>query len=80
MEDNDPIMASKPAVAYVPTMYDTVISYLHASHMPTETKRAVYLQLQAEVADENLGYMKRRLKEFASLEPGWDGESVAAQR
>ena len=44
--------------------------------MPIETKRAVYLQLQAEVADENLGYMKRRLKEFSSLQPGWDGEDA----
>lgn len=57
-------MASEPAVAYAPTMFDKVISYLHSSHMPIETKRAVYLQLQAEVADENLGYMKRRLKEL----------------
>jgi hypothetical protein len=69
-------MASEPAVTYAPTMFDTVISYLHSSHMPIETKRAVCLQLQAEVADENLGYMKRRLKEFASLQPGWDGEDA----
>ena len=75
MEDNKPIMAAEPAT-YTPTAFDTVISYLHSSHMPIETKRAVYLQLQAEVADENLGYMKRRLKEFAGLQPGWDGEDA----
>lgn len=69
-------VASEPAVAYSPTVFDTVISYLHSSQLPMETKRAVYLQLQAEVADENLGYMKRRLKEFASLQPGWDGEDA----
>lgn len=67
---------SEPAVAYTPTMFDTVIKYLHSSHMPIETKRAVYLQLQEEVADENLGYMKRRLKEFTNLQPGWDGEDT----
>ena len=49
---------SEPVAAYASTMFDTVISYLHSSQMPMETKRAVYLQLQAEVADENLGYMK----------------------
>ena len=75
MEEKEPIMAAEPAT-YTPTAFDTVISYLHSSHMPLETKRAVYLQLQAEVADENLGYMKRRLKEFASLQPGWDGEDA----
>lgn len=67
---------SEPAVAYTSTMFDTVIKYLHSSHMPIETKRAVYLQLQTEVADENLGYMKRRLKEFSNLQPGWDGEDA----
>lgn len=76
MEENEAIIASEPAVAYKPTIFDTVISYLHSSHMPMETKRAVYIQLQAEVADENLGYLKRRLKEFASLQPGWDGENA----
>lgn len=76
MEDNEPMMASEPALAYAPTMFDKVISYLHSSHMPIETKRAVYLQLQAEVADENLGYLKRRLKEFANLTSGWDGEDA----
>lgn len=76
MEDNETMMASESAAAYAPTMFDTVISYLHSSHMPIETKRAVYLQLQAEVADENLGYMKRRLKEFTDLQPGWDGEDA----
>ncbi len=76
MEDNEIMMASEPVAAYAPTMFDTVIRYLHSSHMPIETKRAVYLQLQAEVADENLGYMKRRLKEFAGLKSGWDGEDA----
>ena len=38
---------SEPVAAYAPTMFDTVISYLHSSQMPMETKRAVYLQLQA---------------------------------
>lgn len=70
------MMAAEPAVAYSPTTFDTVISHLHSYHMPMDTKRAVYLQLQTEVADENLGYMKRRLKEFASLQPGWDGEDA----
>lgn len=67
---------SEPVAAYSPTMYDQVISYLHSSQMPIETKRAVYLQLQAEVADENLGYLKRRLQEFTSLQRGWDGEDA----
>lgn len=73
MEENNQMIAAEPAVAYTPTMFDTVISYLHSSHMPISTKRAVYRQLQREVADENMAYMKRRLKEFASLEAGWDG-------
>ena len=76
MEDKDTMRVSEPVATYTPTAFDTVISYLHSSHMPMETKRAVYLQLQAEVADENLGYMKRRLKEFADLQPGWDGEDA----
>lgn len=76
MEDNEPMMAAEPAAVYTPTMFDRVIGYLHSSQMPIETKRAVYLQLQAEVADENLGYMKRRLEEFATLQPGWDGEDA----
>ena len=75
MEEKESIKVSETA-AYTPTMFDQVISYLHSSRMPIETKRAVYLQLQAEVADENLGYMKRRLKEFASLQKGWDGEDA----
>ena len=69
-------VASEPVVGYAPTMFDTVISYLRSSRMPIETKRAVYLQLQAEVADENLGYLKRRLKEFADLQSGWDGDDA----
>ena len=76
MEDKGQMKASEPVVTYEPTAFDTVISYLHSSQMPMETKRAVYLQLQAEVADENLGYMKRRLKEFACLQHGWDGEEA----
>lgn len=32
--------------------------------------------MKVEVADENLGYMKRRLKEFTSLQKGWDGEDA----
>ena len=76
MEDKDSMKVSEPVAAYSPTMFDQVINYLHSSQMPMETKRAVYLQLQAEVADENLGYMKRRLKEFASLQLGWDGEEA----
>ena len=76
MEDNEPMIAAEPAVAYSPTMFDTVISHLRSYHMPMDTKRAVYLQLQAEVADENMGYMKRRLKEFSNLQPGWDGEDA----
>ena len=73
MEENESIKVSEPVAAYSPTMFDKVISYLHSSQMPMETKRAVYLQLQAEVADENLGYMKSRLKEFSCLQSGWDG-------
>ena len=46
-------VASEPVTAYAPTVFDAVISYLHSTHLPMETKRAVYLQLQAEVADEN---------------------------
>ena len=76
MENNEIMTASEPVAAYTPTMFDRVIGYLHSSEMPIETKRAVYLQLQAEVADENLGYMKRRLKDFASLQAGWDGEDA----
>ncbi len=76
MEDNEVMMVSEPAVAYTPTVFDTVIKYLHSSHMPMGTKRAVYLQLQAEVADENLAYMKRRLKEYSKLESGWDGDEA----
>lgn len=76
MEDKETIKVSEPIAAYTPTMFDQVISYLHSSQMPIETKRAVYLQLQAEVADENLGYMKRRLKELADLQSGWDGEDA----
>ena len=75
-KDMGTMKVSEPVAAYAPTMFDTVISYLHSSQMPMETKRAVYLQLQAEVADENLGYMKRRLKEFAGLQSGWDGEDA----
>ena len=69
-------VASEPVTAYAPTVFDAVISYLHSTHLPMETKRAVYLQLQAEVADENLGNMKRRLKEFSDLQSGWDGEDA----
>ena len=76
MEDKDSMKVSEPVVAYSPTMFDQVISYLHSSQLPMETKRAVYLQLQAEVADENLGYLKRRLKEFANLQSDWDGEGA----
>ena len=76
MEDKEMMRVSEPVASYTPTAFDTVISYLHSSHMPMETKRAVYLQLQAEVADENLGYMKHRLKEFAGLQSGWDGEDA----
>jgi hypothetical protein len=77
MEDKDVMMASEPVAAYSPTVFDTVISYLHSSHMPLDTKRAVYRQLQAEVADENLAYLKRRLKEISSLKDGWDGYGEA---
>lgn len=76
MEDKNSMKVSEPVAAYSPTTFDTVISYLHSSQLPMETKRVVYLQLQAEVADENLGCMKRRLKEFAGLQPGWDGEDA----
>lgn len=34
MEDNDSIKVSDPVEAYSPTMFDTVISYLHSSRMP----------------------------------------------
>jgi hypothetical protein len=74
--ENTPIVAEESAVAYTPTIYDTVISYLHQTHMPIGTKRAVYRQLQMEVADENLAYMKRRLKEFRKLEPDWDADGA----
>lgn len=77
MEDNVSTMASEPAVAYTPTMFDTVISYLHSNRMPIETKRAVYRQLQSEVADENIANLKRRLKELSKLERGWDGYGEA---
>ena len=77
MESDETIKAAELVAAYSPTMFDTVISYLHANHMPIETKRAVYRQLQSEVADENLAYMKRRLKEFAKLKAGWDGYGAA---
>ena len=76
MEEKDSMKVSEPVAAYSPTMFDQVISYLHSSQLPMETKRAVYLQLQAEVADENLGYLKRRLKEFSGLQIGWDGEDA----
>ena len=76
MEEKESMKVSEPVVAYSSTKFDQVISYLHSSRLPMETKRAVYLQLQAEVADENLGYMKRRLKEFSTLQPGWDGEDA----
>lgn len=76
MEDKDSMKVSEPVAVYSPTMFDQVISYLHSSQLPMETKRAVYLQLQAEVADENLSYMKRRLKEFSGLQAGWDGEDA----
>lgn len=76
MEENESMKVSEPVAAYSPTMFDQVISYLHSSRLPMETKRAVYLQLQAEVADENLGYMKRCLKEFSTLQAGWDGEDA----
>lgn len=76
MEEDESMMVAEPAVAYTPTKFDRVIGYLHSSQLSMETKRAVYLQLQAEVADENLGYMKRRLKEFAGLQAGWDGDEA----
>ena len=41
-----------------------------------DTKRAVCRQLQEEVADENLGHMKRCLKEMENLQMGWDGEEA----
>lgn len=75
-EDSPAMVVEEPATVYTPTMFDTVIGYLHSSRMPMETKRAVYLQLQMEVADENIGYMKRRLKEYESLRAGWDGEEA----
>lgn len=65
--------AAEPATARPLTAYDAVIGYLHSYSMNTDTKRAVYKQLQTEVADENLSYMKRRLGDYERLEPGWDG-------
>ena len=77
MEDDVTMKVSEPAVAYTPTTFDTVIRYLHSNHLPIDTKRAIYRQLQSEVADENLANMKRRLKEFSKLEAGWDGYGEA---
>lgn len=68
--------AAEPVAAYTSTKFDKVISFLHASDLSLETKKAVYLQLQAEVADEHKGNMKRRLSEFAELNAGWDGENA----
>lgn len=75
MEDAEIMTASEPAARQM-SPFDRVISYLHANNLSIDTKRAVYRQLQLEVADENLGYLKRRLKEFAKLEVGWDGEDA----
>jgi hypothetical protein len=71
--EEEPVVAAEPAMVRPMTMYDTVIGYLHSNHLSTDTKRAVCRQLQTEVADENVGYIKRRLKEFAKLRKGWDG-------
>lgn len=75
--EEEPVVAAEPAIARPMTMYDTVIGYLHSSHLSIDTKRAVCRQLRLEVADENVGYMKRRLEEFAKLERGWDGYGEA---
>ena len=71
--DKQNFTAEEPVAVRPLTAFDTVISYLHSYRMNIDTKRAVYKQLQLEVADENLGYLKKRLKEFEKLEAGWDG-------
>ena len=71
--DEQTMTAAEPAAVRPLTAYDTVIAYLHSYSMNTDTKRAVYKQLQTEVADENLSYMKRRLGDYEKLEAGWDG-------
>lgn len=72
----EPMVASEPVVARPVTPFDMVIGYLHSNNLNIDTKRAVCRQLQVEVADENLGHMKRRLKEMENLQQGWDGEGA----
>jgi hypothetical protein len=72
----EPTMAAEPVLVSSVTPFDTVIRYLHSNNLNIDIKRAVYRQLQLEVADENLGNMKRRIKEIENLQYGWDGENA----
>lgn len=53
--------------------FDGVMDFLHSIKIPFATKKTVCRQLQREVDDEHLRYMRKRLQESAQLEKGWDG-------
>lgn len=76
-KEDEQQIASEPSATWTGSTYDSVISYLRSHRLPIETKRAVCHQLQTEVADENLSYLKHRLTEFSLLEKGWDGYGEA---
>ena len=56
----------------VPSL-DGVMDFLHSIKLPFATKKTVCRQLQMEVDDEHIRYMRQRLQESAKLEKGWDG-------
>ncbi len=74
--NEEPSGAAEPVMARTMTPFDRVMVFLHGSNMTLDTKRAVSRQLRKEVADENLGYLKSRLSQFAGLGKGWDGEDA----
>ena len=74
--EGESMNVAEPVIARQMTAFDTVISFLHSRNLTVDVKRAIYKQLQIEVADENLGYLKARLKEFSTLTKGWDGDDA----
>ena len=76
MEDDKPMMAAEPAVAYAtPTYYD-VMGYLHRIRLTPAVKESVARRLMAEVTNPDLAKTFERLDHLSQLQSGWDGRGA----
>ena len=76
MEDNEPMMAAEPAVAYATTSYDDVMGYLHRIRLTPAVKESVARRLMVEVTSPDLAKSFARLDHLSQLKGDWDGRGA----